>query len=218
MKKYLIVTNIWGKKRDLFGRLNDYFDEERVYFDTEEEVNDYINLFEGVCANLKLPEEKWLKNGKETEIRTGLMFPDSKTRLWGYVITDTEKQQVIKWGGYFLRDIHQSYKATKYMKSNFIGKFNERVNKLVIKDYLFRGEDEIPKDYKWDRGEYEGWLQYRWGNGKNAIGYVEPKNGKKKNTPSMDVFDNPDEFAEELEDKYVKEDVKERLKIIGDRW
>ena len=42
-------------------------------------------------------------------------------------------------------------------------------NKLQELDFFFRGPSEIPPDYKWDIGEYEGWLQFRWGDGKNAI-------------------------------------------------
>ena len=42
-------------------------------------------------------------------------------------------------------------------------------DKLEKMDFFFRGPDEVPKDYKWDEGEYKGWLQFRWGDGKNAI-------------------------------------------------
>ena len=45
---------------------------------------------------------------------------------------------------------------------------------------LFRGKDEIPEDYKWDVGEYEGWLQYRWGNGLNAIEREDEINEQKR--------------------------------------
>lgn len=47
---------------------------------------------------------------------------------------------------------------------------NNRLSKL---DFFFRGPYEVPEDYKWDTGEYEGWLQFRWGDGKNAITYGE---------------------------------------------
>ena len=45
-------------------------------------------------------------------------------------------------------------------------KFKSKLEEL---DFFFRGPSEIPPDYKWDEGEYEGWLQFRWGDGKNAI-------------------------------------------------
>jgi hypothetical protein len=44
---------------------------------------------------------------------------------------------------------------------------------------LFRGNNEIPNDYKWDDGEYIGWLQYRWGNGLNAIEKEDEINERK---------------------------------------
>lgn len=53
-------------------------------------------------------------------------------------------------------------------------------NKLAKLDFFFRGPYEVPEDYKWDTGEYEGWLQFRWGDGKNAIIYGE----EQKETPS----------------------------------
>lgn len=47
----------------------------------------------------------------------------------------------------------------------------DRDNKLAELDFFFRSPGEIPEDYKWDVGEYEGWLQYRWGDGLNKIDY-----------------------------------------------
>lgn len=40
---------------------------------------------------------------------------------------------------------------------------------LKMYDDHFRKPGEIPDGYEFDSGEYEGWLQYRWGDGKNAI-------------------------------------------------
>ena len=51
---------------------------------------------------------------------------------------------------------------------------------LELLDVLFRKPGEIPEDYKWDNGEYEGWLQFRWGNGLNAIEKEDEINLKKK--------------------------------------
>jgi hypothetical protein len=66
-----------------------------------------------------------------------------------------------------------------------------------LKDYdmFFRGEDEIPHDYKWDiRGEYLGWLQYRWGDGKNAIGYTSEPKIKNKNKDIEEEYDYEGNF------------------------
>jgi hypothetical protein len=97
-----------------------------------------------------------------------------------------------------------------------------KMNKLYIKDYLFRGEDEIPADYKWDDGEYEGWLQFRWGDGTNAVGYVKPESTKKNES-----IDEPDDAYdgepfntndEEIENSFLREEDKEKLKRLEDRW
>lgn len=42
-------------------------------------------------------------------------------------------------------------------------------NRLGELDFFFRGPSEIPPNYEWDEGEFQGWLQFRWGDGKNAI-------------------------------------------------
>jgi len=54
-----------------------------------------------------------------------------------------------------------------YSKSQVI--IDKKTNGNLVKDVLFRKPGEIPADYKWDEGEYEGWLIYRWGDGSNAI-------------------------------------------------
>ena len=56
MKKYLVVTNIWGKKRKNFWTLIDTFKEEREYFNTKEEADEYIALFEELGNSYEKPE------------------------------------------------------------------------------------------------------------------------------------------------------------------
>lgn len=73
---------------------------------------------------------------------------------------------------------------------------------LEIKDKLFRGDDEIPKDYKWDNGEYAGWLQYRWGNGLNAIEIEDKRNERKAIQKRLKKEKRDKEKAELLE--YLK--------------
>ena len=194
MKRYVIVTNIWGRVA---------FKEEKEQFDTKEELDEYIKLFEGVCSQYQEPEIN-LKTGA----RKWNSFNEKNERYWGYVCGDSQKRKVLKWGGKGLQNI------------------NKNSNILRIYDYIFREEGEIPKDYKWDNGEYEGWLQYRWGDGKNAVGYVEkkkPKSEKKVNESINEPINEPiddfnDDFAEELEEKYDKYEESERIKLLEDRW
>lgn len=115
----------------------------------------------------------------------------------GYVVLDFLKEKVLKWG-----------KEEKLYK---IGKIN---GSEMVKDFFFRRDDEIPKDYKWDDGEYEGWLRFRWGDGKNAVGYK--KNKPKAKIEVSDIQNIPIEIDEqEVFDKQIE---KEKLKRIENRW
>lgn len=202
MKKYLVVTNVWGKKqRGAWNNLVDVFKEEREFFDTKEEADAYIVLFEEIHKTYDVPAVK-SKSGHK-DIFPNKVFYDFKTpneRAWGWVLGDTESCTVIKWGG--------------------IGMYNisKKDSTLRVKDYLFRGKDEIPKDYKWDDGEYEGWLQFRWGDGKNAIDYVEKpspeKVKKEENLPEIQETDEWDDYMEKEQDKIDNE----RMKILAERW
>ena len=46
MKKYIVVTNVFGKKRDIFGNLVEFLDEEKEYFD-----NKYIGIIDKTFSN-----------------------------------------------------------------------------------------------------------------------------------------------------------------------
>lgn len=206
MKKYIVLTNIWGKKRSIyFGTLMDVFKEEKEEFDTMEEVNEYVSLFEGVCSQYEMPEKKQNEYRGREIVKDKLgrnyhyEFTNDDQRLWGYVIADTENLSIVRWGGIEMMNI------------------NKRMNKLELKDRLFRGPDEIPKNYKWDNGEYAGWLQFRWGDGKNAIGYVEPKKEIKEKDDEVIELDDYS-FTDEIEQEFLDKEEKERLKILQERW
>ena len=154
----------------IFDKWNQYdFHEDKVEYDDFQELNDDLQvLVDEVFSEIPHP-----KLAKEYEYRlkkgtpVGLYQWDwgSKTAneyLWGYAVLDFEKEEVIKWGGDNLRN------------------WSKFSNPLRLKDTFFRGEDEIPIDYKWDSGEYEGWLQFRWGDGKNAIDYVPTEDELRK--------------------------------------
>ena len=89
-------------------------------------------------------------------------------------------------------------------------------NDLSLRDYFFRGDDEIPKDYKLDNGEYQGRLQFRWGNGKNSLTYIEPSKPQKETalctaqaTPE-ERYDAQTEFDLQLD--------KENKMRLRERW
>ncbi len=196
MKRYIVITNIWGKKPNVTYGPMDYFKEEREEFDTIEETKDYIALFEGVCSTYTRPEINI--KGKHIAWKDG-------DRMWGYVVGDRNNYK-IKFGGDSLFDLKRN------------------ASTLRQRDYVFRGPDEIPKDYVWDDGEYEGWLQYRWGDGKNAIGYEEKhkeaiKKIAKEFPPEQfkqEYLSN--DFPEEIEDKFAKEREREQIRLKQERW
>lgn len=125
------------------------------------------------------------------------LFGDEK--IWGYAAVDFESEKILKYGGRGLYNIN-----------------NKHFSILAQKDYFFRGEDEVPKNYKWDDGEYDGWLQFRWGDGKNAINYVERPKSKKKTVEEIKETETNefDELQEEFDKSYIKEKIKEKI----DRW
>ena len=211
MKKYLVVTNIWGKKKVTMWLSRDVFEEEKEYFDTFEEAEDFACLFKEYASVYPNPGKKtwgyFDKANKYYNAKTEFAYNTFKPgeMLWGYVICDTEECNVIEWGGLCM------YRISKKM------------DQRIVKDYLFRGEDEIPKNYVWDDGEYEGWLQYRWGDGKNALDYVESEKPKKvkeeiKDDDSIDEFDNIYIDNDDIENSFLKEEDKEKLKRLMDRW
>ncbi len=211
MKKYLVITNIWGKKPNpkCGDLLREVFKEEKEYFDTKAEANEYITLFEEICKTYDIPAIK--SKGGHKDIFPNKIFYDFKSpneRAWGWVLGDVETCTVLKWGGLGMYNI------------------SKKDNTLRVKDYLFRGKDEIPENYKWDNGEYEGWLQYRWGDGKNAIGYVEPEKPAKpkeeeyidKEIESIKEWENDAEDYDKIENSFAKHENKEKLKILAERW
>jgi len=154
----------------IFDKWNVYeFHEDKVEYDDLQELkNDLKVLVEEVFSEIPHPKpSKWYEYKLEKGVPLRIHEWDwSKSTnneyLWGYAVLDFEKEEVIKWGG-------------DYLKS-----WNKFSNPLRLKDTFFRGENEIPLNYKWDSGEYEGWLQFRWGDGKNAIDYVPTEEDLKK--------------------------------------
>lgn len=182
-KRYVVYTYSWwwdGKNYNSemvpVKRTNDY-DE----FDTITEVRDYINflneLHQDVGEPYKVPEcwvdrfdgkkiyKKPLYSSEYRYIHNDSYWDaeDGKRKFWGYYVFDFGAERVIDHGGVD----HPEF--TKQYKQN-----------LEIRDRIFRRKDEIPEGYMWDDGEYEGWLQFRWGNGLNAIEKEDEINEQKR--------------------------------------
>jgi hypothetical protein len=78
--------------------------------------------------------------------------------------------------------------AAKLLKVGGAGMYISYLHTLGKKEFdlqwtdrFFRDPTEIPDDYAWDDPEeYDGWLQYRWGDGKNSLTYREPSGSKEE--------------------------------------
>ena len=154
----MVIFSMWGKSlsaRDMSGLFNlkEYVHSE-TEFDTESEWKEEVGLIEEVYADTPRPYEV----EKDGSWHDKIWKFEIDSRFWGYLVLDFAKERIVKVGGDGIYNFNKSIESWR----------SELVN-LRMLDKLFRGEDEIPKDYVFDTGEYEGWLQYRWGDGKNAI-------------------------------------------------
>lgn len=166
-------TNMLSSDNDPY-KSNDYAD-----FDTMEEVNEHVSLIEEIYKDIKKPEtisEHWVHREtgkvqmKEPNNRTvykhinkQIVCDKHEQFFWGYMILDYQEEKILK----FEHDIHPEF-------------YNYKKDMLKFLDIFFRKPGEVPENYKWDVGEYEGWLQFRWGNGLNAIEVEDELNRKKQ--------------------------------------
>ena len=146
-KRYMVIFDKWDKTN---------FHEDTTEYDTITEALEEAKLLEEFYADTPEPEEihRYIYNGRAISTRYYDWYKSHPNAvLWGYVILDFEEERIVKWG----------HNQLKYVNKN------DDIRK--VKDRFFRKSGEIPDGYKFDIGEYEGWLQYRWGDGKNAVKY-----------------------------------------------
>lgn len=208
-KRYVVYTYSWWWDGENYNsemvpvkRTNDY-DE----FDTLFEVNDYIELLKSIYNDVeepyKVPEcwtdrftgkKEYKRPPSKAEYR--YIYKDSywdaedgKRKFWGYYVFDFGAERVIDHGGVD----HPEF--TKQYKQN-----------LEIRDRIFRRKDEIPEGYMWDDGEYEGWLQFRWGNGLNAI-EKEDEINKQKRAEATRIREEKKQIQETfIDEDFIDED------------
>ena len=182
--KYCVIFNIWKDKLESFSCTE--FDTLDDALDEAKELN---KMYSSTPKPFKIYHEKgkykdgrgWRYNPYDWDFSGGRQF-------WGYVVLDMIKHKFIK----VVNGLHMSSYSISSIKP-MLGNY----------DMFFREENEIPADYLWDdRGEYEGWLQFRWGNRKNAIDYIEPP---KKERPGVDEIR---EFYDGATDSYIKKKVR----------
>lgn len=204
-KRYAVIFNKWSLYKNI---------KNITEFDTMNEVDDEVNLIEEMYADTPRPEPKLgYSRFKDTNVSYyRWCAPSWGEAFWGYLVVDFQNEKIIKWGHDGLR----MYKS--------------HTDPRKLKDWLFRGENEIPKDYKWKPYEYDGWLQYRWGNGLNAIKYGENavidgmKNSKecikrckyrKKKNYATKPYDENEELELEKLNSEILEDAEAKEYIDG---
>lgn len=192
-KRYMVIFNIWTDKK---------FKETKTEYDNIKDVKEETNLIDEVYRDTPVPLKVLKEKSWKKEYDTYTISYEDGRKYWGYCVVDFEKQEILKYGGHGLIN------------------YGKKTDQRIVKDVFFRGNDEIPKGYQWDDGEYEGWLQYRWGNGKNAIGYKEPEPKKTNNLKKEKVNNNVNEETEndDIQQKYDVMFDKENVKRLKDRW
>ena len=188
-KRYVLIFNKWQDYVNDCLSVSEY--------DTLDEVKEEISLINKFYHDTPRPKfvtTKYSRYRKKRDVQF-----EENTFFWGFIVLDFEKCKCIEVG-------HDGICIGS--KSNNINRVKNF--SLANADYFFRKDDEIPQDYKWDDGEYEGWLQFRWGDGKNAIGYVEPEVQKKERPGVTEV--------REIYDPETDIFVKRRVRVVYVDW
>lgn len=187
--KYCVIFNTYTDSPKSFSVTS---------FDTLEEALEEAKLINIMYSDTPKPEKKYVERGgkyqgKKWYHNSYNLDYSNGAYFWGYMVLDMINKKVIK-----------LVNTIKHCGFTFENKIT-----LADIDVLFRDEDEIPDDYIWDmRGEYEGWLQFRWGDKKNALDYVKPP---KKERPGVDEIW---EIYDEATDSYIKR----KVKVVYVNW
>lgn len=167
----------------IFDKYRNYASKNQVYteYDTIEEANEEAFLINEFYKDTPKPVRVKNKYSKMT-----YEFPNN-AYFWGYIILDMEDMKLIEIG-------HDGIKVSLdniFLREYHIKKKSDFTHQ--IKDIFFRKESEVPEKYVFDDGEYEGWLQYRWGDGMNAI-----NKPKKEKTPKIIIVNWEDPLPEKI--------------------
>lgn len=167
--KYCVIFNIWKDKLESFSCTE---------FDALDDALDEAKELNKMYSSTPKPYKNYDEKGKYYEGRGWKCERydwdfSNGGHFWGYVVLDMINNKFIK----VVNGLHMSSYTVSAIKPT-----------LTQYDMFFRGEDEIPVDYLWDnRGEYEGWLQFRWGDRKNALDYIEPEKPKRNHVRTIIV-------------------------------
>ena len=187
--KYCVIFNTWRDKLESFSCTE---------FDTLDDALDEAKELNKMYSSTPKPIKYYHKEGR---LKDG--------RGWRYDHYDWDFSDGRQFWGYAVLDMINC----KFIK--VVNGLNKYAFSLPVKpdlshyDVFFREENEIPEDYLWDtRGEYNGWLQFRWGDGKNAIDYIEPP---KKEKPGIIEI-------REIYDKTTDSYIKKKVRVVYVDW
>jgi hypothetical protein len=209
-KRYVLVFETWGNPDMKPVRtINEY--------DTTKGWKEEAALIDECYADTPKPRERerewnertktWNYFGDYSKSDMHSIHPynyvfDNDAKFWGYVVLDFELQNVVKFGGEGIKDCYKEC-------------FKD-YHKYQLLDAMFRGEDEVPKGYKWDDGEYKGWLRFRWGDGKNSVDYRPPR---KCGIHTCETYSDEEEnYLDQLEEEFSKAGDREWIVERQDRW
>lgn len=189
-KRYALVFQLWYYEyTDFECRYKQPIIKSSIeQFDTYDEMMKIANLYNELYKDTPIPElvESFYYDKKTKEKinvrKNGLyvVYPKENTygivekhydydngnaKHWGYVLIDYKEEKI-------LNVVHDKFSPFD------VGQWKYD---LALKDSLFRKKGEVPDNYIWDDGEYEGWLQFRFGNGMNAIEIEDKLNLNNKN-------------------------------------
>lgn len=225
-KRYRIVFSIWGHTNS--DSISD--------FDTIEELEEEKRLIKEFYNSTPRPEKiyKGEKSYRYDKRKYEISYENGGC-YWGYITLDYQNKKILE----IYNDGCKVYKIMvekTYPHYTVGGDVTEKITKIPyvvdrktdrkrVMDLFFRTEEDVPIDYIWDAGEYEGWLQFKWGDGKNAVGYVKPEkptiiedNNSDDNFDENDVFDEyidrNEEIAITLEDQLHEE----TMKRLRNKW
>lgn len=202
-KRYVLIFNIWNDKK---------CSRSITQYDTFEEVKEEYILINELYCNTPRPkriptEGNYRRRYGKKEYK---ICYEKDERYWGYIIIDYDKNEIIK--------IH----------NDGLLDFEGRTITLRMKDFYLRKPGEIPEDYNFEcNAEYEGWLQYRWGNRMNAVDYAAPKKDlTPKKSHKLEIYDGCEEDykleedynTETIENKFADLLDKETKQRLADRW
>ena len=198
-KRYRMVFSIWGHINS--DSVSD--------FDTIEELEEEKKLVKEVYNATPRPEKVYKEKSYRYEKRKYEVSYENDGCYWGYITLDYQEKKILE----IYNDGCRVYKivenktyphysvggGVKVSVTKCPYTIDRKTDKRRVMDIFFRTEEDVPVEYAWVPGEYEGWLQFKWGDGKNAIGYVEPEKKTKSQTDEDDDFNEDDIFDEYMD-------------------